>query len=161
MCVVPCTLTHQKSSIFFVDALLQSAVFRCAINVAAGTAAPLLLLLLLLSAVLCACTVMIALLLVVVITRDFESQLKSSGRVTHSQSFKPELPWIQALPAAAAGRLDYRLLCPPYSRVWWARVWPVWRRVWPVWRRVSCWCPDASPTCFFFHAAGFQGILMF
>ena len=88
MCVVCCTLTHQKSSIFFVDALLQSAVFRCAINnVAAGTAAPLLLLLLLLSTVLCACTVMIALLLVVVITRDFESQMKSSGRVTHSQSF--------------------------------------------------------------------------
>ena len=66
---------------------LQSAVFRCSSNVAAGTAAPLLLLLLLLSAVLCACTVMITLLLVVMITRDFESQLKSSGRVTYSQSF--------------------------------------------------------------------------
>ena len=85
MCVVCCTLIHQKGSIFFVDAL-QNAVFRCAVNVAAGTAAPLLLLLLLLSTVLCVCTVMIT-LLVVVNTRDFESRLKSSGGVKHSKSF--------------------------------------------------------------------------
>ena len=87
MCVVCCTLTHQKGSIFFVDAL-QSALFRCAVNVAASTAAPLLLLLLLLllPTVLCACTVMIT-LLVVVITREFESRLKSSGRVTIRKSF--------------------------------------------------------------------------
>ena len=45
----------------------------------------LLLLRLLLSTVLCAYTVMIS--LVVQITRDFESQLKSSGHATHSQSF--------------------------------------------------------------------------
>ena len=76
-----------KKLYIFCRYALQSVVFRCAISVAAGTAAPLVLLLLPFSTVLCACMVMIALLLVVVITRDFESQLKSSGRVTHSQSF--------------------------------------------------------------------------
>ena len=66
-------------------------VFRCAIAVVSGAAAPLLLLLLLLlllSIVVCACTVMIS--LVVVISRDFESQLKSSGHATHNHSFYPE-----------------------------------------------------------------------
>ena len=70
---------------------------------------------LLLSTVLCACKVVI--FLVVVITRDFESQLKSAGHAKHSQPFLPELPWIQARPAAAAERLDYRMLCLPCSRV--------------------------------------------
>ena len=50
-----------KEVYIFIDAL-QSAVFRCAIAVAAATAAPRLLLL---SPVLCACTVMIALVVVI------------------------------------------------------------------------------------------------
>ena len=94
--VVSCTwyaycCTHQKSSITLVHGIVSSKVMRhkalcfsarycCCL----GAVAPLLLLLF--STVMCACTaVMVS--LAVVISRDFESQLKSSGHATHSHSF--------------------------------------------------------------------------
>ena len=79
MCVVCRTLPHQKSSAYI---FCSSKVMRYE---ALCFGVLLLLLRLLLSTVLCAYTVMIS--LVVQITRDFESQLKSSGHATHSQSF--------------------------------------------------------------------------
>ena len=77
--------THQKSSITLVHGIVLRwwATKRC---VSVRAIAVGWVLLLLLSTVMCAYTdVMIS--LVVVISRDFESQFKSSGHATHSHSF--------------------------------------------------------------------------
>ena len=72
--------TRYSSKVMRYKALCFGARYCCCL----GAVAPLLLLLL--STVMCACTaVMIS--LVVVISRDFESQLKSSGHAIHSHSF--------------------------------------------------------------------------
>ena len=75
--------THQKSSITLVHGIVlrRCATKRCVSVRAIAVAWVLLpLLLLLLSTVMCACTALM-ISLVVVISRDFESQLKSSGHV--------------------------------------------------------------------------------
>ena len=83
VCSMLYAYTSKELYIFYSSKVMcNKALCFCTIAVAAGADAPLLLLL---STVLCACTVII--FLVVVITRNFESQMKSSGHAAHSQSF--------------------------------------------------------------------------